>query len=85
MLIFVQFVLAPKQQALNTNRTKSMIIGSSWKLSNVGTVTIPVNSSTVENVESFSYLNMTLSSNKYQIEQRSRQLVCNLSSCEKKD
>ena len=67
MLIFVQFVtrlLQENKLTSNIKKTKSVIIGSKWKLCNIGSITILVKERIVENVESFSYLGrVTLWSN----------------------
>lgn len=55
--------LQENKLTLNIVKTKAMIIGSHWKLSDIGSVKIQVNGSCVENVESFSYLGVTISSN----------------------
>ena len=54
--------LRDNKLTLNTKKTKAMVIGSNRKLPNTSSVTVHVNGNTIENVEHFSYLGVTLSS-----------------------
>ena len=53
--------LRDNKLTLNIKKTKAMVIGSNRKLSNTSSATVHVNGNTIENVEHFSYLGVTLS------------------------
>ena len=53
--------LRDNKLTLNIKKTKAMVIGSNRNLSNTSSVTVHVNGNTIENVEHFSYLGVTLS------------------------
>ena len=52
--------LRDNKLTFNTKKTKAMVIGSNRKLSNTSSITVHVNGNTIENVEHFSYLGVTL-------------------------
>ena len=57
-------MLSTRQQANIKHqeiKTKAVVIGSNRKLSNTSSVAVHVNGNTIENVEHFSYLGVTLS------------------------
>ena len=49
-------LLRENKLTLNIKKTKSMVIESNRKLSNISSITVHVNNNTIENVEHFSYL-----------------------------
>ena len=53
--------LRDNKLTLNIKKTKAIVIGSNRKLPNTSSVTVHVNGNTIENVEHFSYLGVTLS------------------------
>ena len=53
--------LRDNKLTLKIKKTKAMVNGSNRKLSNTSSVTVHVNGNTIENVEHFSYLGVTLS------------------------
>ncbi len=61
--MFVSGRLYENKLTLNAKKTKFIIIGNTYKLSNIDSVTVEVAGSNIEIVEEFSYLGITFSTN----------------------